>query len=63
MPSFTLPPEPTAEELYSLHQEGEIRKLEEVIYYLTGDKDILKEECTTLNLQVANLTTTFAKER
>lgn len=46
-----------------MHQEDEIRKLEEVIYYLTGDKDILRQECATLHIQLTNLTTNYGKER
>lgn len=37
-----IPLEPISPTLI-VHQEEEIRKLEEVIYYLTGDRNILKE--------------------
>jgi hypothetical protein len=61
MPAYSLPPEPSPEALYALQQEDEIRKLEEVIYYLTGDKDILKQECASLQIQLSTITTNFGK--
>jgi vacuolar-type H+-ATPase subunit I/STV1 len=46
-----------------VHQEDEIRKLEEVIYYLTGDRDILKEECASLHMELGVITVSFGKEK
>ncbi len=45
------------------HQEDEIRKLEEVVYYLTGDRDVLKEECASLHMELGVITVSFGKEK
>jgi hypothetical protein len=57
-----LPLEPISPTLI-VHQEEEIRKLEEVIYYLTGDRDILKEECASLQMELGAITISFGKEK
>jgi hypothetical protein len=40
---YNPPLQPVSPSLVAAHLEEEIRKLEEVIYYLTGDRDILKD--------------------
>lgn len=63
LPLYNTSLEPVSPSLVALHQEDEIRKLEEVIYYLTGDRDMLKEECGALHAEIGALAVNFSREK